>query len=295
MVRASRACLLAGHAQIHSRLDRRKDSLLRVSSENKQPARKAGSSSRRRKEPDKESGGKFKLKIDRRLIPILDRIRVPAPAVFKPDPFQLEAVNKLNHADVLVTAPTGSGKTYIAVKAIEKLFHAGGRSWYTSPLKALSNAKHEEFCKIFGVENVGILTGDRKENTDAPIIVGTTEILRNQLYDAMHRGEDLPVDLVVLDEAHYLGDEDRGVVWEEVLIYLPPRAKLLMLSATIRNGQEICDWLEWLRQKPCFWVTADERPVPLFPLFLFPSGELSPLGNRRGLYGKIRTDRKSVV
>jgi len=143
--------------------------------------------------------------------------------------------------------------------------------------------------RSLGAENVGILTGDRKENTHAPIIVGTTEILRNQLYDAMHRGEDLLVDLIVLDEAHYLGDEDRGVVWEEVLIYLPTRARLLMLSATIRNGQEICDWLQWLRQKACSWVTAEERPVPLFPLFLFPSGELSPLGNRRGIYGRIRT------
>ena len=262
---------------------------MRIDSEHKQHAHKTSSSSRRRPRPGKDPESKFKLKINRRLVPIFDRIRVPAPAVFKPDPFQLEALETLNHADVLVTAPTGSGKTYIAIKAIEKLFQTGGRSWYTSPLKALSNAKHEEFCKIFGAENVGILTGDRKENIHAPIIVGTTEILRNQLYDAMYRGEDLLVDLIVLDEAHYLGDEDRGVVWEEVLIYLPTRARLLMLSATIRNGQEICDWLEWLRQKPCAWVTANERPVPLYPLFLFPTGELSPLGNRRGLYGRIRT------
>ncbi len=236
-----------------------------------------------------ETDAKFKFSIHRALEPVLEKIRVPEPSPFVPDEFQLQALDTLPHSDVLVTAPTGSGKTYIAIKAIESLFSKGGRSWYASPLKALSNAKYEEFSKIFGAQNVGILTGDRKENTDAPIIVGTTEILRNQLYDTMHRGEDLSVDLVVLDEAHYLGDEDRGVVWEEVLIYLPSRAKLLMLSATIQNAQEICDWLEWLRQKSCRWINAHERPVPLYPLFLFPSGELSPLSGRRGLYGKIRT------
>jgi ATP-dependent RNA helicase HelY len=90
---------------------------------------------------------------------------------------------------------------------------------------------------------VGILTGDRKENADAPIIVGTTEILRNQLYDAMHRGETLAADFVVLDEAHYLGDEDRGVVWEETMIYLPQRIPLLLLSATIGNADQIAAWL----------------------------------------------------
>ena len=138
---------------------------------------------------------------------------------------------------MLVTAPTGAGKTYIAVEAIDKVFHRGGKSWYASPLKALSNAKYQEFREIFGRENVGILTGDRKENPLAPVIVGTTEILRNQLYDIMHRGEDIDMDLVVLDEAHYLGDADRGVVWEEVLIYLPPRVRLLLLSATILNAR----------------------------------------------------------
>ncbi len=237
----------------------------------------------------KENDDTFKFHIHRALEPVLEKIKVPELAPFVPDPFQLKALEALPLSDVLVTAPTGSGKTYIAIKAIESLFREGARSWYASPLKALSNAKYEEFSNIFGGQNVGILTGDRKENADAPIIVGTTEILRNQLYDTMHRGEDLPVDLVVLDEAHYLGDPDRGVVWEEVLIYLPTRARLLMLSATIQNAQEICDWLDWLRQKRCRWIKASERPVPLYPLFLFPSGELSPLSGRRGLYGKIRS------
>ncbi len=218
---------------------------------------------------------------------VLAQIGVPEPQPFTPDPFQLEAIEKVRTADVLVTAPTGSGKTYIAIEAIREIFLKGGRSWYASPLKALSNAKLEEFSTAFGPENVGILTGDRKENPEASIIVGTTEILRNQLYDAMHRGQDLPVDLVVMDEAHYLGDQDRGVVWEEVLIYLPSRVRLLLLSATIRNAHELCQWLFWLRKAPCLWVNAVERPVPLYPLFLFPNGELTPLGGRRGLYGPI--------
>ncbi len=231
----------------------------------------------------------FAFRIHRSLNQVFSRIGIPDKRPFVPDPYQLEALDKVRGSDVLVTAPTGAGKTYIAVEAIRKVYERGGMSWYASPLKALSNAKYEEFSVVFGQENVGILTGDRKENVQAPIIVGTTEILRNQLYDTMHRGEDLDVDLVVLDEAHYLGDQDRGVVWEEVLIYLPPRVRLLLLSATVENATEICAWLKWLRNAPCVSVAAFDRPVPLYPLFLFPTGELSPLGTRRGLLTKIRT------
>jgi len=235
------------------------------------------------------------FKIYRSLRPVLDRIKTPEPAPFVPDPFQIEALQAIEKSDVLVTAPTGAGKTYIAVEAIDKVFRKGGKSWYASPLKALSNAKYQEFGDIFGAENVGILTGDRKENSDAPVIVGTTEILRNQLYDTMHRGEDINIDLVVLDEAHYLGDIDRGVAWEEVLIYLPPRVRILLLSATILNGREISKWLTWLRGSECEGVVAYERPVPLFPLFLFPGGELAPLGTRRGLFPRIeKIDPRSL-
>jgi ATP-dependent RNA helicase HelY len=124
---------------------------------------------------------------------------------------------------------------------------------------------------------VGILTGDRKESPDAPIIVGTTEILRNQLYDAMHQGVSLNTDLVVLDEAHFLGDEERGVVWEETMIYLPPRIPLLMLSATVGNAGAIADWLTAIRGRPCRVVAETQRPVPLYPMVLHPSGTLLPL------------------
>ena len=267
---------------------------MRIISRQRHPHKKRHPAARSFLSPPRISDQPFSLRIHRNLRPALDRIQVPRPRPFTPDPFQVEALETLEHSDVLVTAPTGSGKTYIALEAIRRTLHAGGRSWYASPLKALSNSKYEEFSQLFGPENVGILTGDRKENVEAPVIVGTTEILRNQLYDTMHRGENLAEDLVVLDEAHFLGDEDRGVVWEEVFIYLPSRVKLLLLSATIQNAQEICSWLEWLRSTPCTWVAAYDRPVPLYPLFLFPAGELSPLSTRRGLFAKVRTvDSKS--
>ena len=131
------------------------------------------------------------------------------------------------------------------------------------------------------------MTGDTKENTDAPILVGTTEILRNQLYDAMHSGENLNCDLVILDEAHFLGDRDRGVVWEEIMIYLPARINLLLLSATIGNGEEIAAWLASIRGKPCRVIREEKRPVPLYPLFLHPSGRLMPLIEENRLFGKI--------
>ena len=244
---------------------------------------------RRKSKPrGQQDSPRLRPKASRQLKPLLAEIGVPKAMPFVPDPFQLKAVEELQQGDVLVTAATGSGKTWIALQAMEKLLAQGQRSWYASPLKALSNSKYTEFCNKFGREKVGILTGDRKENPQAPIIVGTTEILRNQLYDSMHRGEDLEVDLVVLDEAHYLGDEDRGVVWEEVIIYLPPRVRLLLLSATISNAGEIAGWLEWLRQTPCRVVAAHERPVPIHPLFMFPTGEVTPLIHRRQMAGKVR-------
>jgi len=247
--------------------------------------RKRGQPKRRKVRPNLS---KFQPSASRQLKPLLEKIGVPEAAPFVPDPFQLEAVQQLKHSDLLVTAATGSGKTWIASQSMEKLLSKGERSWYASPLKALSNSKYVEFTQKFGRENVGILTGDRKENPQAPIIVGTTEILRNQLYDSMRRGEDLDVDLVVLDEAHYMGDEDRGVVWEEVMIYLPARVRLLLLSATISNGEQIAGWLESLRGAPCEVIAAHKRPVPIHPLFMFPTGEVTTLIQRRQMAGRIR-------
>lgn len=213
---------------------------------------------------------------------VLAKIGKPHPEPFVPDDFQVQALEAIQKTDCLVIAPTGSGKTWIAREAMMSVIQQGGRAWYASPLKALSNSKWMEFGLHFDPENVGIITGDTKENTEAPIIVGTTEILRNQLYDAMHEGRDLNCDLVILDEAHFLGDADRGVVWEEIMIYLPVRINLLLLSATIGNGEEIAQWLESIRGKKCVVVTEGKRPVPLYPLFLHPSGCLYPFldGNK---------------
>ncbi len=231
---------------------------------------------------------------DQHLKKIFNRIGTPEPTPFVPDPFQIEAIGSVSTDDCLVTAPTGAGKTWIALQAIEKVFEEGGRAWYASPLKALTNAKMEEFGSHFGVSKVGILTGDRKENTDAPVIVGTTEILRNQLYDAMHQGITLATDFVVLDEAHFLGDTERGVVWEEIMIYLPPRIPLLLLSATVGNAREIADWLISIRNKPCRVVQTKKRPVPLYPMLLHPSGTLYPLLVKGGPKGGGRLYKKVV-
>ena len=209
---------------------------------------------------------------------LLEGIGSPAPSPFKPDPFQIEALAALEFEDVLVTAPTGSGKTWIAREEIRRLLDVNRRAWYTSPLKALTNSKYQEFIQEFGAERVGILTGDRKENADAPLVVGTTEIYRNQLFDAMRGGSELRADLVVLDEAHYLADEDRGHVWEEAIILSPPRVRLLLLSATIGNAPEFAAWMQEVRGVRCGVVTRPgARPVPLRAAFLYPEGQLAPL------------------
>ncbi len=227
------------------------------------------------------------------VLPLLARIGKPEPTPFVPDPFQIEALERILREDVVVSAPTGSGKTWIAVQAAKEYLSRGCGIWYATPLKALSNAKYEEFGEIFGRDRVGILTGDRKENPDAPIVVGTTEILRNQLYDAMESGRDLAVDIVILDEAHYLGDIDRGVVWEEVLIYLPERVRVLLLSATISNAEDVSRWLMHVRKTTCSVVQATERPVPLHVMFLTPQNLLTPYFRGNRLFPKVQSYLKT--
>ena len=227
---------------------------------------------------------------DKLLHEVFSHIGVPEKKTFVPDPFQIEAVKAIGESDCLVTAPTGSGKTWIAEQAIERALNERKRVWYGTPLKALTNTIYARFMDIFGKDTVGILTGDIKENPDAPVIIGTTEILRNQLYDSMHSGKDLGCDLVILDEAHFLGDIERGVVWEEIMIYLPPRIPILMLSATIGNPHQIASWLSGIRKVPCRVIEETKRAVPLYPLFFHPSGTLFPLlnpGGKSGLYKKV--------
>lgn len=214
---------------------------------------------------------------------LLAGIGQPERTPFKPDPFQTEALAALKLEDVLVTAPTGSGKTWIAQEEIRRLLGEGKRAWYTSPLKALTNSKYHEFREEFGVDQVGILTGDRKENPDAPLIIGTTEIYRNQLFDSLRGGDEVRGDLVVLDEAHYLADEDRGHVWEEAIILTPPRIRLLLLSATIGNAHEFASWISEVRGVRCTVIPGPRaRPVPLRSAFLLPDKRLLPLMNEAG-------------
>jgi superfamily II RNA helicase len=242
----------------------------------------------RRRRTEEKGLDTIRPKADRGLLPLLKEIGAPEERPFVPDPFQLEALGYLSHHDCIVSAPTGSGKTWIAARAVEDYLKRGLRCWYASPLKALSNSIYAQFKEEFGDEACGILTGDRKENPSAPVIVGTTEILRNQLYDAMHQGLDLSADMVILDEAHYLSDPERGVVWEEVLIYLPARVRLLLLSATISNPQDLLGWLGAIRGHAPKLVLSRDRPVPLKMLFLFPDGEVTLLGGKRGIKPRIK-------
>ena len=233
---------------------------------------------------------------------LLDGIGTPEAKPFVPDEFQIEALKAIETQDVLVTAPTGSGKTWIAREEIRRLLDEGKRAWYTTPLKALTNSKYMEFSKEFGAENVGILTGDRKENWDAPLIVGTTEIYRNQLFDALRSGEQVGTDLVIIDEAHYLGDEYRGHVWEEAIILSPPRIRLLLLSATIGNAEEFALWIQEVRGVKVKIINrAGSRPVELRAAFLAPDLRLFPLFDEMGNFNReieqfgqpeIRFDRR---
>ena len=214
---------------------------------------------------------------------LLQGIGTPEPAPIVPDDFQIDALRAIETQDVLVTAPTASGKTWIAREEIRRLLEQGKRAWYTTPLKALTNSKYMEFSVEFGAENVGILTGDRKENYGAPLIVGTTEIYRNQLFDALRQGEQVATDFVILDEAHYLADEERGHVWEEAIILSPPRIRLLLLSATIGNAEEFAAWIGEVRgTNVCVINRAGTRPVELRAVFLAPNTQLFPLFDETG-------------
>ncbi|MCS7264396.1 MAG: DEAD/DEAH box helicase [Armatimonadetes bacterium] len=192
----------------------------------------------------------------------LEGMGEPEPQPFTPSDFQLAALESVLERDTIVVAPTGSGKTWIAEQAIMRFSSEGRRSWYTTPLKALSNQKFDAFRELFGEQNVGLLTGERRENSQAPIIVATTEVLRNLLYAAS--GE-IAADFIVLDEAHYLADPERGVTWEEVIILAPPESRFLLLSATIANADELAGWMKEVRgQEPALIrVDSEERPVPL--------------------------------
>jgi superfamily II RNA helicase len=220
------------------------------------------------------------------LTAFLDGIGVPPPMPFVPDPWQVEALTYLESTDVIVSVPTGSGKTYVAVEAARRAIEADRSVIYTSPLKALSNTKFTEFVKLFGAERVGILTGDRRDNPQAPLLIMTTEILRNLLYDAAGGEIDVRLDtlgLVILDESQYIADPDRGVVWEETIIFCPGQARLLLLSASIGNPHDVAAWLTTIRPIPCHLVRHHRRSVPLRAGYLHPNGKLTPLFKTTGI------------
>jgi len=203
---------------------------------------------------------------------------------FALDPFQLEAIDALNIGhSVVVSAPTGSGKTLVGEYAIHRALAHGRRVFYTTPLKALSNQKLRDFRSQFGTENVGLLTGDLSVNREAGIVVMTTEIFRNMLYAEIDRPDDDPladVEAVVLDECHYMNDSQRGTVWEESIIHCPPPIQLVALSATVANAGQLTDWIERVHG-PTRLVLSDHRPVPLAFSFCSAKG-LHPLLNEAG-------------
>jgi len=201
---------------------------------------------------------------------------------FALDPFQLDAIRAIqDDKSVIVSAPTGSGKTLVAEFAIHATLARQRRIAYTTPLKALSNQKYADFCRQFGAEHVGILTGDVKVNARASVVVMTTEILRNMFYTGGLDG----LKFVVLDECHYMGDEGRGTVWEEIIVNAPRDVALIGLSATVKNIAEIADWIS-LVHRPIVPITHPHRSVPLQYLVADLSGEIHSYDAVRS--GKVR-------
>ena len=216
---------------------------------------------------------------------------------FELDDFQKEACQIIDNGEsVVVCAPTGAGKTVIAQHAIHKALEQGCRIFYTTPLKALSNQKFYDFGEKYGTDKVGLLTGDTSINRNAQIVIMTTEVFRNMLYGTNFGAvaDNLKdVKYVVLDEVHYMNDEQRGTVWEESIIYCPTNIQIIALSATVANCQELTDWINTVHSKTKL-VNTDFRPVPL-RFYYFDSSQpfkLLPLLTPNGkLNRKIRPEK----
>ncbi len=181
---------------------------------------------------------------------------------FRFDEFQRQACKALNEGHgVLVAAPTGSGKTVVGEYAVHLALAEGRKCFYTTPIKALSNQKYGDLVRRYGTDSVGLLTGDNSINGEAPVVVMTTEVLRNMLYGGSATLAGLGY--VVLDEVHYLADAFRGAVWEEVIIHLPESVRVVALSATVSNAEEFGDWLTQVRGGTTV-IVDEHRPVPLW-------------------------------
>jgi ATP-dependent RNA helicase HelY len=186
---------------------------------------------------------------------------------FVPDAFQIDALRSVEAGhSVVVTAPTGAGKTVVGEGAIAIAVSAGKRAFYTTPIKALSNQKFNDLVESWGENMVGLLTGDNVINGDAPIVVMTTEVLRNMIYEGSPALSTLG--MVILDEVHYLADRSRGSVWEEVIIHLDQAVPVICLSATIANPEEFTDWIR-TRRGPTDLILETKRPVPLTSMYMW--------------------------
>src|SRR5689334_22463574 len=197
-----------------------------------------------------------------------DTARFPALAAFVEDlpfaldDFQRDACEALERGSgVLVCAPTGAGKTVVGEFAVHLALRQDRKCFYTTPIKALSNQKYNDLVAVHGADKVGLLTGDNAINGDAPVVVMTTEVLRNMLYAGSPALDGLG--FVVMDEVHYLADRFRGAVWEEVIIHLPASVTLVSLSATVSNAEEFADWLTTVRGATKV-IVSEHRPVPLW-------------------------------
>ena len=216
---------------------------------------------------------------------------------FELDDFQKEACEIIDNGEsAVVCAPTGAGKTVIAQHAINNALKQGCRIFYTTPLKALSNQKFYDFCEQYGADKVGLLTGDTSINRGAQIVIMTTEVFRNMLYGTNFGAvaDNLKdVRYVVLDEVHYMNDEQRGTVWEESIIYCPTNIQIIALSATVANCDELTNWINTVHSKTKL-VNTDFRPVPL-RFFYFDSSQpykLLPLLTPDGkLNNKIKPEK----
>ena len=205
----------------------------------------------------------------------MTRDEFAATYAFGLDDFQIRALDALDAGrSVLVAAPTGSGKTVVAEYAVAKALAEGGKTFYTTPLKALSNQKFGDLARRHGPEKVGLLTGDNSINGDAPVVVMTTEVLRNMIYAASSSLDGLRY--VILDEVHYLQDRYRGPVWEEVIIHSPPEVDLVCLSATVSNAEEFADWIQTVRGATTA-IIEEQRPVTLNHLYLVGDREADEL------------------
>lgn len=211
---------------------------------------------------------------------------------FELDPFQIEACHALeNGKGVLVAAPTGAGKTIIGEFAVDLVINSGGKCFYTTPIKALSNQKFTELCAKYGESKIGLLTGDTSINSEAQIVIMTTEVLRNMIYSNSKTIDDLKY--VVMDEVHYLADKFRGAVWEEILIHLSDAVQIISLSATVSNAEEFGEWLQTVRGETEV-IVSEIRPVPLYQHVLFSNRLLDLFGENQKLNPELtRLERDS--